>query len=615
MGFAGESGFIGINEELRECNFNAFEKRYGYRPQIDPDENEKYAVGVSKLNNPVLYIRNASNSGDLRMNSIYDPMYEAARWADKFEYANRRTTIVLFGFGMGYYLLALLEKLRPDTVFFVYEPREDLFSFVCGYLDFTELILSNRIKFYLSEEKGKTMSQDLIADLSTNRPEAKGLVTPFYSKDEIFTKACNEADLIMQSNMNYQRDRGRKALLCRMYAWNHMMEAKLLVDLKKVIPTDVPAIIVAAGPSLRKNVEVLKKIKGHALIICTDRAVSVLDEFGIEPDIITSIDAEKNPKFIDYHVAKNVPIICSYQLNKETQRMFKGRIIFFHSLIYERVLLGEKIGPCDGLDMGGNVAGGSFILCEQLGIKTIVLIGQDLAFLNGKHHADGKSDGVPTIEVVEIEGIDGKLVQSNDMWIQFKQFYERQINLHPDIRVIDATEGGALIKGTEIMSLEDVFNTICTGDCDFRGIFDKLPYAQNKEEYLETVRIEKSWVDDLDMIIRNSKELVTICSQLLKVSKYQDITDPKYEKKLKKMDSLRADIYVTVVNVLMEEFWYEDMYGIPDYTMVIRNNEEAIPVFENAVEFFTKLPEDCESLKKELLEAIEEGKEDQNVEL
>ena len=44
--------------------------------------------------------------------------------------------------------------------------------------------------------------------------------------------------------------------------------------------------------------------------------------------------------------------------------------------------------------------------------------------------------------------------------------------------------------------------------------------------------------------------------------------------------------------------------------MVVRNNEEAIPVFENNIEYFTKFPEDCESLKKELLAAIEEGEAD-----
>ena len=544
------------------------------------------------------------------MNSLYNPMYEAQRWADKYEYANRRTTIALFGFGFGYYLLALMQKLRPDTVFFIYEPREDLFSFACGFMDFSDIISSDRIRIYLSEERGKVMSQDMIVDLSTNRPEAKGLVTPFYSKDAIFTKTCQEVDLVMESNMNYQRNRGRRAIICRMYAWNHMTKAKIFADLKKVIPSDIPAIIVAAGPSLRKNVEVLKKIKGHALIICTDRAVSVLDEYGIEPDIITSIDAEKDPKYIDYEVAKNAPIMCSYQLNKETQKMFQGRIIFFHSLIYERALMGDKIGESNGLDMGGNVAGGSFVICQHLGIKTIVLIGQDLAFLDGKHHADGSSDGVPQLDVVEVEGVDGKPVQSNDMWIQFKQFYERQINLHPDIRVIDATEGGALIKGSEVMTLEEVYEKICTGNYDFRGIFEKLPYAQDYDEYRETVRRENSWIDDLNTMIKNSKEIVTICDQLLRVSKYQDISDPKWGKKMHQLDLLRADIYASVVNVLMEEFWIEDMYGIPDYTMVVRNNKEAIPVFENNIEYFTKFPEDCESLKKEILAAIEEGEED-----
>ena len=450
----------------------------------------------------------------------------------------------------------------------------------------------------------------MIHDLATFRPEAKGIITPFYSENERFTKLCNETENMMGSTQCYQADRGRNALRCRMYAWNHMRNAYLLADLKKRIPKDIPAIIVSAGPSLRKNVEVLKKIKGHAFILATDRSLIVLDEFDITPDAVISLDAEKSPDFMDVKVARNIPVICSYQLNIESQKLFYDRRIFYHALAYEAELIGNKVEAQNGLDQGGNVSGGAFTVCDFLGIKTIVLIGQDLAYLDGRHHADERSDGTPLGRVEEIKGINGDTVLSNGMWIGFRDFFERQIAMHPELRVIDATEGGALIEGTEIMTLEEVSEKVCTGDYDLAKIFDDLPVAETDEEYLATVKVEEQWIKDLDMIAGNCEELETISRQLLRISKYQDISDPAAEKKLKKMDKLREEIYKTKINSLMEEFWIEDLYSIPDYTFMVRNNEEAIPVFESAMEFFAKNPEDCRSLKKELQEAIDQGKED-----
>ena len=600
------------NEKLRKNNLGLFRERYGEDITIDPDEDEKFRAEEAKDGEIVLYIKNALPNGrDLRLNSLYDPAYEAKRWAKKQEMINRRTAIALMGFSTGVYLKALMMELRPDTAFFVYEPLEGLFAFLCAFADLSDIIVNTRVRLAVTDKQHSLMSDEMIHELATFRPEAKGIITPFYSSNEAFDKICSELEIMMVSTRNYQSNRGRNALRCRMYAWNHMRNAYLLADLRKRIPEGMPAIIVSAGPSLRGNVEVLKQIKGHAFILCTDRALAVLDEHGIIPDAIVSLDAEKSADYMKADVAEGVPVICSYQLNIDTQKLYYDRRIFYHALSYEYEIIGEKVEAQNGLDQGGNVAGGAFTVCEFLGIKTVVLIGQDLAFINGQHHADSKSDGAPTdLDVCEIKGIDGNMVLSNSMWIGFRNFFERQISLHPEMRVIDATEGGALIEGTEIMTLKGVADTICVNDYDMDSVIKDLPYAENEEEYLKTVEVQEKWIKDLDMIAENSRELVGICNRLLKTCKYNDINDRKAHNTINKMDKLREQIYDTRVYSVMEEFWFEDLYSIPDYTFMIRNNEEAIPVFENAIAFYEKCPEDCESLKQELKAAIELGKAD-----
>ena len=93
-------------------------------------------------------------------------------------------------------------------------------------------------------------------------------------------------------------------------------------------------------------------------------------------------------------------------------------------------------------------------------------------------------------------------------------------------------------------------------------------------------------------------------------SKYHDITDPKLYNSFRRIESLINEFLPTQAYKMLKEFWIEDMYSIPDNNFMVRNNEEALPVFENAAAFYSKLPEDCKSLKQEIEKAIEEGEAD-----
>ncbi len=606
------------SEELREKNFEVFEKRYGVRPQIDANEDANYRMGEARDGAPILYIRGAAAGGDLRMNSEYDPLYEAERWTEKFEFKNRRTTVLLLGFGAGYHLKALVHKMRPDTKFYVFEPEESFFSYICSYVDLTWFIGSPNIYLYVNKNQRGLYVNEAMMDLVTFNSETEALITPFYASNDEFDACCVALSGIMNGQMNYQKKRGRISLESRLFSWNHMRNAALLPTMREALPKGISAVIVSAGPSLNKNVDVLKKIKGHALIMSSDRAINVLDAHGIEPDIVLSAEPGKDPEFLNYPVTKDIPLLCSLQANIKAQKMFEGRCIYFHALHYEDSLFGKKIeADLGGVDLGGNVSGACFVACEKLGIKTIILIGQDMAYLDGKHHADESDQGgddARRLKTIELPGIDGGVVKSCGMWREFRDFFERRIKLDPELRVIDATEGGALIHGSEVMTLEEVAEELgkdqALDNLKLREILTSLPRAQSEEEYEEMIDKLNSWCDDLDMICSNAAEIETICNQLLKVSKYQDIRDLKYKKKLTKLDKLRSEIYDTVVNALLEEYWIEDVYSIPDYTFMIRNNEEAIPVFESAIEYYSHLPENCRSLKEAIQGAIEEGKND-----
>lgn len=97
------------------------------------------------------------------------------------------------------------------------------------------------------------------------------------------------------------------------------------------LDTEVPAIIVSAGPSLDKNIRMLKRAKGHAFLIGVDSALKALLREEIRPDIAISIDPGKNPELFTDDRLNELPfVVAGFSLpmivRKNRSRVFCGGI-------------------------------------------------------------------------------------------------------------------------------------------------------------------------------------------------------------------------------------------------------------------------------------------------
>ncbi|MDD7283302.1 MAG: DUF115 domain-containing protein, partial [Clostridium sp.] len=123
--------------------------------------------------------------------------------------------------------------------------------------------------------------------------------------------------------------------------------------------------------------------------------------------------------------------------------------------------------------------------------------------------------------LVEVEGVDGTLLQTDyQMWI-YKQWFEKAIRINKEsIRVIDATEGGARIEGTEIQTLSNVIQTECTQEFSMYNIEKEIPpmfSAEKQQELLNTMKtirndiilfenkVEKA-IEQEEIILKNISE-------------------------------------------------------------------------------------------------------------
>lgn len=155
----------------------------------------------------------------------------------------------------------------------------------------------------------------------------------------------------------------------------------------------LPAIIVAPGPSLSKNVHLLKEFKHRALIVCTTHVVKTLRDAGCEPDLVTVLD----PQDISYHVSELEKPLSTFLLATSAHpKLFQApsdrRIVFTPNGPYDEWfsnIFGESHSTVGGISvsiMSANVL-------RAWGCSPIVFVGQDLAFTtDGKWYAEGSAD-------------------------------------------------------------------------------------------------------------------------------------------------------------------------------------------------------------------------------
>ncbi|ECC2743253.1 motility associated factor glycosyltransferase family protein [Campylobacter coli] len=302
------------------------------------------------------------------------------------------------------------------------------------------------------------------------------------------------------------------------------------------------AIVVSAGPSLAKQLPLLKAYQDKAVIFCADGALSMLEKEGIVPDYVTNLDYSDWPiKFFQNKENLKQSIIaleCAthpnvvHSLNAEN-----CMIVLRNKALYQRFNLNDF----GYIDTGTHVSHFSYTLALALGFKNIIMIGQDLAFdEEGNSHSKGFSYGdqfseetiVPTLQVQAYAGKGEVLthITWNDYRIKLEYLFACN---DQKAKFYNATEGGARINFTEELSFKECCEKLLTKEKPKFDIpksltknrSDKL-LAKFKEKIQKDQENAKRFLDDalaLKQILENilSKDFLLPLEFLEKV--YQNI--------------------------------------------------------------------------------------------
>ena len=458
------------------------------------------------------------------LNSTYHPSHEAERYVAQYDELSAETVLFMYGFSNGFIIRKALEKNCPVQSCIVYEPSVEIFVKVLEEYDVTDLIRNTELLIFIRKINDELLEKTLYDIMNyRNWKLFQFSIAPCY--DRLFAKDCKEI-LKMFTNVHEYKHMEMNTLIRfaqsgvknEVKAMKWFMNCHALEQYKNKFPEDMPCIIVAAGPSLEKNAEVLRRAKGKALIICVDTALPFLLKKDIIPDIACTIDAQKGTTYFMDTRLKDIPIMVSTDSDyRALEQIGDVKPIYIAAVndFFQR-LFKDKGYNVDYFDGGGSVATVSFQVAVGLGFHTIILIGQDLAFSDDKAHA---GMGEVTKEDLDsklmmVDAYNGGQILSRIDFKHYIDWYNLKIPELTDRLIINATEGGAKLKGAVQMTLNDVVNNYCNKCYDMDTLMNsgnhvwesyeekKQLYDEIKKKYAEFKQLEKKVADGIGLAER-----------------------------------------------------------------------------------------------------------------
>ena len=607
--------------EIFEKNLKAMEKWYApfadmIREKKDIEDDTEVSVHQSEDGETIFQAQREERR--LYLNGGRNAKAPIRMWLERLGKIRKYAPVFLFGIGSGMYLKALVKNTEKEVNIVAYEPSLQIFLTLLHEVDVSEEIEDRPIAFIvdgLNTEDFEPVVRNVLvlenielfkeeihpnykvwyADKLTEKVRQLQRIAEFIivnaNTEQRFSTAM--ADNILH-NMKY---------LCEGYHAKIFTEA---VDYQDV------AILVSAGPSLNKNIHELKKAKNKAFILAVDTAMKPLLKAGIKPDAFITIDAKKPVDLVDMEEARDIPVIAPVDANYKLIRRQTGKKIFWndgYAMPYQIYAMNGKTFP--GVDFGGSVACCGFSMLFKMGFHTIILVGQDLAFSDNKSHADGTfQEKMPEEDTERMMTVKGNYVDKIPtrgdfrMYLEWFRDYIKGAKKHRGVRVVNATEGGAYIEGTELCALRDIIAEVCHEKVYFAEKIDRMEPEFSQEEHAKIVEYLHRMPEEYEEKKKNAALLQKAYQHLGKLMKSGKIEQKGILKLLKRIKKLtrkcqEREAYqlidttmATAEYMLRTEYYYEQENTVAELKETARKGSLYSQILQECAELLKKMSED-----------------------
>jgi hypothetical protein len=381
------------------------------------------------------------------------------------------STVIFIGGGLGH-MLEALEHRHPSARAVVLEPDVAVARALTAREDWSAWMNAGRLAVLTGPDyAGAAQVARQFGDLTT----APVLTDPRLEQtrpDAVETARRALARLAFQGSANEGARRASAArYLLQTLANAPRMTRESDVSVLAGLLTGIPAVVVAAGPSLDQNVHDLAPVLDRVIVIACDTAARPLLSLGVEPDFVVATDASRaNAAHLSSLLVSRSFLVAEGSLNASAFAQFDGRTFFFRVADHEPWPWLVSMGLDPGrIDTWGSVATSAFSLALSLGCNPIGFIGADFAFTGGRPYCRGTSfeslwaswtAGGATLDAVWQTLIDrwpavsepditGAPARTAPHLVSFRDWIVDRAASHPDRRVINAT-GAGLLAGPSI---------------------------------------------------------------------------------------------------------------------------------------------------------------------
>lgn len=497
------------------------------------------------------------NNNAYYLHSRYSAREEAQKWVQSIQTELSQVKhLFIMGVGLGYYLEELLLICKSKDIF-VLEPNVDVFNEWLKTKDVTSVLSNSQIRVFAVGENDNLPWQiaNEISEIITDNFLC--VSPPIYKK--LYPKMLEQFDMRMKemiiqeiSNMQTREVYESAWLTNILYNFQHIIMNPSILELRDLWKNkDVKAIVVGSGPSLGKDIHYLSQLKDKCLIIAAGSSIQALEHHGVYPHFVVSMDGSD----ANYSVFKNtdtsqVPLVFCPPVYYEIPENYNNNI--FYARFQNDPVTKYILDPNDQFPIfisTATVTGTAIQMASFMGITDILLMGQDLSFTEDQFYAPGvrhvseenQRAHISHAEqwVENVEGGRNRTKGSMEVLLRDVELLV-QIMGTRGVNIVNTSKKGAVIKGTEWMSMDELAPQLLKS---YSREFDITNYISSVSVTTQLEKLGKT-ITQLQVVLNDTN---TISTEINKMSGYMS--------KLDKALSIRNNSKVYSEIIEINEIW------------------------------------------------------------
>lgn len=487
--------------------------------------------------------------------------------------------LIIFGLGMGHCLDYIEEKRFKYKQVLVLEPFNNVFRELLKTRDLEKLLRKRNVSLSIFRDAREVMPQ-IMGQIMTSK---KVKFVFHLSYRTVFAEIYQEISRIFsEEKIAFLANRATINYFLTEWTENQIKSiakkqsgAALLYNKFK----NVPAVIVAAGPSLEKHIDRLGEIQDRALIIAAGTGAWICSQKGIRTHMAMGMDSQKAEADLFQNSTFDI-LVGSYRLHPEVDRVVNKRILrtMLSNDFIAQYLHNYFDLPVETISDFASVASSAVHYAAKLGCSPIILVGQDLCYYDDRLHAYEEKGSLSPALKNQIQeqrditrDINGELVYTHPGFLVIRRDMELlNLNYRDTNVIINASEAGLGIPGVENCTFKEAIDRYITPrDNDVGTLLEKNLGQSGAEDKYQSLDINAFYLHLLDEVERLEKintEKLRLLEELQRLLekgyKSNRLHSKLYFIQEKSGQMQESDFYVKVVMPILKSFYVYFQAGV-----------------------------------------------------